>query len=166
MLSTLGSSYTIPQYYFTNQDVRRAWAYAFNYTNYIDNLVGNSKYGADFAFHYTGIIPQGMSGNMNATQLQQGGANVPTYNLAIAKQYMEESGLYNTSINIPIVVIAGDPVDFAAAQDWATTMNSIDPNIHAAALYMELTEMLEYTAANQNSTPICWSGWVPDYPFP
>jgi hypothetical protein len=79
---------------------------------------------------------------------------------------MEESGLYNTSINIPIVVIVADPVDFAAAQDWATTMNSIDTNIHAAALYMELTEMLEYTAANQNSTPICWSGWVPDYPFP
>jgi ABC-type oligopeptide transport system substrate-binding subunit len=166
MLSSLGSLYSMPQYYFANQDVRRAWAYAFNYTNYINNLLGNSIYGADFGFHYTGIIPLGMSGYLNVTQLEQGGAVVPTYNLAIAKQYLEESGLYNTSINIPIVVWAGDPVDFAAATDWAATMNSIDPNIHADALYIELEELYGFLVPDQNPMPVYYQGWGPDFPFP
>jgi ABC-type oligopeptide transport system substrate-binding subunit len=166
MLPELGSGYSIPQYYFTNLDVRRAFAYAFNYTNYIDNLLGNSRYGADFGFHYTGIIPLGMPGYMNTTQLQQAGAVVPTYNLSVAKQYMEESGLYNTSINIPIIVWAGDPVNYAAATDWSTTMNSIDPNIHANALYLEFTQILGFISPNQDPMPIYYMGWAPDYPFP
>ncbi|MEM3237721.1 MAG: ABC transporter substrate-binding protein [Thermoplasmata archaeon] len=166
MLPTLGSGYTIPQYYFTNLDVRRAWSYAFNYTNYIENLVGNAKYGADFAFHYTGVIPEGMPGYMTPEQLTQAGAVVPVYNLTIAKQYMIESGLYNTSINIPIIVYAGDPVDFAAVQDWITTMESIDPNIHATALYMEFSQIIGYMVAGQNPMPIYILGWAPDYPFP
>jgi ABC-type transport system substrate-binding protein len=166
MLPTLGPQYNIPQYYFTNLDVRRAFAYAFDYTNYIDNIVGDDKYGADFAFHYTGIIPLGMPGYMNVTQLLQADANVPTYNLTIAKQYMEESGLYNTSINIPIVVEAGDLIDYAASQAWATTLNSIDPNIHVSALYMEVMEMIGYMVPNQDPMPIFMLGWNPDYPFP
>jgi peptide/nickel transport system substrate-binding protein len=166
MLPTLGSGYTVPQYYFTNLDVRRAWSYAFNYTNYINNLVGNAKYGADFAFHYTGVIPLGMPGYMSPAQLEQAGAVVPVYNLSIAKQYMEESGLYNQTINIPIIVYAGDPVDFAAVQDWITTMESIDPNIHAQALYMEFSQIIGYMVAGQNPMPIYILGWAPDYPFP
>ena len=166
LLPTLGTGLTIPQYYFTNLDVRRAWAYAFNYTNYINNLVGNARYGADFAFHYTAIIPLGMPGYMNTTQLLQAGAVVPVYNLSIAKQYMEESGLYNVTINIPIPVYAGDPIDFAAASDWATTMNSIDPNIHASALYMEFEELVAYSVLDENPMALYMFGWAPDYPFP
>jgi ABC-type oligopeptide transport system substrate-binding subunit len=166
MLSTLGPGFHIPQYYFTNLDVRRGWAYAFNYTNYINNLVGNSVYGADFGFHFTSPILEGMPGYMNTTQLEQTGAVVPTYNLAIAKQYLEESGQYNTSINIPISVSAGDSIDFAAVEDWVTTMNTIDPNIQATALYVEPSEIEGYMAANQNPQPIYLFYWAPDYPYP
>ncbi|MEM4058853.1 MAG: ABC transporter substrate-binding protein [Thermoplasmata archaeon] len=166
MLSTLGTGYHIPQYYFTNLDVRRAWAYTFNYTNYIDNLIGNSKYGADFASQYTGVIPDGMPGYLTPQQLQQAGAVVPVYNLSIAKHYLEESGLYNTSINIPIIVWAGDPIDFAAVQDWASVMNAIDPNIHATALYLEFSQFLGYQVSGQNPLPIAMNEWFPDYPFP
>ncbi|MEM4058516.1 MAG: ABC transporter substrate-binding protein [Thermoplasmata archaeon] len=165
MLSTLGLQYHVPQYYFTNLDVRRAFAYAFNYTNYIDNLLGNSRYGADFGFHYTGIIPLGMPGYMNDSQLQQAGAVVPVYNLSIAKHYMEESGLYNTSVNIPIIVESGDPIDYAAAQEWAATLNLIDPNIVASALYMEFDQITGYVA-QQNPMPIYYGQWGPDFPYP
>ncbi|MGC8497846.1 MAG: ABC transporter substrate-binding protein, partial [Thermoplasmata archaeon] len=161
ILSSLSSSYSLPQYYFTNIDVRRAFAYAFNYTNYVNNLLGNDRYGADFGFHYTGIIPLGMAGYMNSTQLNNAGATVPTYNIAIAKQYMEESGLYNTSINIPIMVWAGDPVDYAAAQEWATTLNTIDPNIHANAFYLEIPSLLGYLVMGQNPMPIYLLSWGP-----
>jgi ABC-type transport system substrate-binding protein len=165
MLPTLGTSYSVPQYYFANLDVRRAFSYAFNYTNYIDNLLGNSIYGGNFGSHYTGIIPKGMPGFMNDSQLQQGGAIVPVYNLSIAKQYLEESGLYNQSIDIPIIVETADPVDFAAAEDWGTTMHSIDPNIQANALYMEFDQITAYVG-NQNPMPIYIGEWGPDYPFP
>jgi ABC-type oligopeptide transport system substrate-binding subunit len=156
----------MPQYYFANLDVRRAWAYAFNYTNYINNLVGNSLYGADFAFHYTGVIPLGMAGYMTPAQLEQAGANVPVYNLSMAKQYLEESGLYNLSIDMPIVIWAGDPVDFAAAEDWAATMHSIDSNIQANALYVEYSEIYGYEVPNENPMPIFIREWIPDFPYP
>jgi ABC-type oligopeptide transport system substrate-binding subunit len=79
---------------------------------------------------------------------------------------MEESGLYNTTINIPIETWAGDPVDFAATQDWATVMNSIDPNIHASPLYMEFAQTSGYMVANENPLPIYLYGWYADYPYP
>ncbi|MGC8630062.1 MAG: ABC transporter substrate-binding protein [Thermoplasmata archaeon] len=166
MLSSLGSGYSIPQYYFTNLDVRRAFAYAFDYTNYIDNLVGNSKYGANFGSLYTGIIPKGMPGYMNTSQLKQAGAVIPTYNLSIAKQYMESSGVYNQTINIPIIVESGDPIDFAEAEYWGSTMNAIDPNIHITAQYLPFTEIAGYTVPGQNPMPLFWGYWGPDYPFP
>jgi ABC-type transport system substrate-binding protein len=166
MLPELGSGYTVPQYYFANLDVRRAWAYAFNYTNYIDNLLGNSRYGGQFGFTFSGFIPEGMIGYMNSTQLEQAGANVPIYNLAIAKQYMEESGLYNISVNIPIIVRTGFPSVFAAAEDWATTMNSIDPHVQASALYMSEAEGTGYQVPYQDPLTIFMGSFFPDFPFP
>ena len=165
MLSGLGSAFHVPQYYFTNLDVRRAFAYAFNYDNYINELLGNKVYGVNFGFHYTGIIPDGMPGYLNASQLENMGAVIPTYNLTIAKQYLKQSGLYNESINIPIIVESGDPIDYAAAQQWASNLNSIDPNIQATAMYLEFNQITAYTA-NQNPMPIYWGEWGPDYPFP
>jgi ABC-type transport system substrate-binding protein len=167
MLSSLGPGYHLPQYYFANLDVRRAWAYAFNYTNYINNLIGNNIYGGDFAFNYVGIIPKGMPGYMGASQLQQAGAVVPTYDLTIAKQYMEESGLYNLSINFPIIVSSGDFIDFAAVQAWASVMSTIDPNIQASALYMPFSEIFGYMVPNEDPLPIVTgTDWTPDFPFP
>jgi peptide/nickel transport system substrate-binding protein len=166
MLSTLGPGFHIPQNYFTNLDVRRAFAYAFNYTNYINNLVGNARYGANFSSSFVGDIPKGMSGYLSPQQLINDGVNVPTYNLSIAKEYLEESGLYNVSINIPIIVTAGDPVDFAAVEDWGATLNSIDPNIVVSGMYEEFATWLGYQVPNLNPMPIYQTIWIPDYPFP
>ena len=165
MLSGLGSSFHIPQYYFTNLDVRRAFVYAFNYNNYLNELIGNKVYGVNFGFHYTGIIPKGMPGYLNTSQLEEMGAIIPTYNLTLARQYLEQSGLYNVSINIPIIVQSGDPIDYAAAEQWASNLNSIDPNIQATAMYLEFNQITAYTA-NQNPMPIYYGSWGPDYPFP
>jgi ABC-type transport system substrate-binding protein len=166
MLSTLGSGYHIPQYYFANLDVRRAFAYAFNYTNFIENILGNARYGLDFGFQYAqGLAPLGMPGYLNTTQLQQRGAVVPTYNLSIAKQYLEESGLYNTSINIPIIVFAADSVNYAGAGMWASALHSIDPNIQATPLYMEIPVYIGYSVPNENPMPISFTNVGPDYLF-
>ena len=121
----IGSQYHIPSDYFTNLDIRKAFAYAFNYTNYVDVLQGNEQTGIDFGDAFAGTIAPGVLGYVPENQLQ----NVPIYNLTYAKQLLERSGEYNTSINIPVIIWPGDPVDFAAAQMWAAAINSIDPNI-------------------------------------
>ncbi|MGC8630061.1 MAG: ABC transporter substrate-binding protein [Thermoplasmata archaeon] len=166
MLPSLGPSFHVPQYYFTNLDVRRAFAYAFNYSNFVNNLLGNNRYGTVFGFQYAGMILKGMPGYLNETQLREAGAVVPTYNLSIAKQYLEESGLYNESVNFPIIVDAGDPINFAAVEDWAAAINSIDPNIVVSPLYMEWTTLFGYEVPIQDPMPIYIGGWYPDYPFP
>lgn len=166
LLSSLGAGYHIPQYYFANLDVRRAFAYAFDYDTYINDLMGNKVYNTDFGFHYTGAIPYGLLGYLSPQQLMESGVNVPYYNISIAKQYLYESGLYNQSINIPVVVWAGDPIDYAAVAMWGQTLNAIDPNIVMTPLYVQQSTWTGYLVPNMNPMPIFFATWyAPDYPF-
>jgi len=166
MMRSFGAQYHIPANYFQNIDVRRAFAYAFNYSDYIDKLVGNSIYGANFSFHYTGFIPYGMLGYISPQQMEKDGVNVPYYDLTLAKQYLMESGLYNVSINIPVVVYGGDPTDYAAASMWAQSMAAIDPNIVMTPLVVTFSQWIGYQVPGQNPMPIYVTTWIPDYPYP
>lgn len=160
-----GSQYHIPSAYFANLDVRKAFAYAFNYTNYIDVIQGNAKYGIDFGDGYAGLIAHGVPGYVPESQF----LNTPTYNLTYAKQLMLESGEYNVSINIPIVLLPGDPVNFAGAQMWAGAINSIDPNIVMTPMYASSVGAdLVYQTPGVNPMPIYdWSDFGgPDPSFP
>jgi ABC-type transport system substrate-binding protein len=128
MNTDFGSQYHIPPGYFANLDVRKAFAYAFNYTEYFDNIQGNLKYGIDFGDDYAGAIVPGVQYHVPENQLQ----NVPNYNLTYAKQLLQQSGEYYVSINIP-VICGGDPTsctnDLQALKMWAAALNSIDTNI-------------------------------------
>jgi ABC-type transport system substrate-binding protein len=166
MMKGFGAQYHIPATYFQNLDVRRAFAYAFNYTDYINQIGGNSVYGANFSFHITGWIPYGMPGYLSPQQLKQAGIDVPYYNLTLAKQYLLESGMYNVSINIPVFVYAGDTVDYVAASMWAQAMNKIDPNIQMSPLYVTFSQWIGYQVPNANPMPIYVTTWIPDYPYP
>jgi len=161
-LKTLGSQYHIPSDYFANLYVREAFAYAFNYTNYINNIVGNEKYGFDFASPYAGVIIPGLPYYVPPSELQ----NVPTFNLTYAKELMIKSGMYNVSINIPIIVPSGDTVDYAAAQMWAQTLNEMDPNIQAQPMYLPFSTIIGLEVPGQNPMPIYYLGWIADYPYP
>ncbi len=166
MMSAFGSQFHVPPTYFQNLDVRRAFAYAFNYTDYIDYIVGNAVYGANFSFHITGFIPYGMPGYESESLLRSLGVNVPYFNLTLAKQYMMESGLYNVSVNIPVVIYAGDPVDYAAAAMWAQNMHMVDPNIQMTAIYTTFSQWIGYQVEGANPMPIYVTTWIPDYPYP
>jgi len=157
-----GSQYHIPEYYFMNLKVREAFAYAFDYDNYLNNILGNAKYGGDFGFSFCGGIPKGMLYYVPFDQLK----DCPTYNLTYAKQLLIESGMYNVSVNFPIIVFAGDPVDYVAAQQWAQSLHSIDPNIVMTPIYLELPTIVGYVVPNQNPMPIWLGGWISDYPYP
>jgi len=162
MTTYFGPQYHVPSDYFADLDVREAFAYAFNYTNYLDEIIGNRKYGIDFGSIYAGMIIPGLPYYVPPSQLQ----NVPSYDLAKAKQLLQQSGQYDTSINIPVVVVAGASGTFAAAQMWAEALNSIDPNIVLTPVYVPFATILSYTIGGQNSIPIYYLSWTADYPYP
>jgi ABC-type oligopeptide transport system substrate-binding subunit len=157
-----GPQYHVPSDYFTNLDVREAFAYAFNYTNYLDEILGNVKYGIDFGSSYAGGIVPGLPDYVPPSQLQ----NVPTYDLAKAKQLLHQSGEYGTSINIPIAIHNGDTDDFAAAQMWAAALNSIDPNIVMTPVHISLSTYFSFALPGQFPIAIQYHFWGADYPYP
>jgi ABC-type transport system substrate-binding protein len=155
MKADFGSQYHIPSDYFANLDVRKAFAYAFNYTKYVDDLQGNLKYGIDFGDNYAGAIIPGVQYYVPESQLQ----NVPTYNLTYAKQLLQESGEYGVSINVPVSLQFGDLVDFQAIQMWAAALNSIDPNIAMTPSYGNVPTLI----SEVRSIPIAYGfgTWLP-----
>ena len=160
MKADFGSQYHVPSDYFANLDVREAFAYAFNYTNYINEILGNVKYGIDFGSSYAGVIIPGIADYVPPSQLQ----NVPTYDLAKAKQLLQQSGQYGTSVNIPISTLFGQTNAFAAAQMWAAALNSIDPNIVMTPVYISYEMSNAYII--RGSVPLYREAWVADYPYP
>ena len=110
MKSEFGPQCNIPSNYFANLDVRKAFAYAFDYTNFIDEILGNRKYGIDFGHSYAGAIVPGLPYYVPPSELE----NVPTYDLTKAKQLLQQSDQYDTPINIPLVVRSG------ATEPWVS----------------------------------------------
>jgi ABC-type transport system substrate-binding protein len=162
MKSTFGNGFNVPADYFANTQVREAFAYAFNYTNYLNEILGNNVYGEDFGSAYAGAIINGLPYYVPESQLQ----NVPTYNLATATQLMEQSGEAGVSVNIPIIVIAGDTTNYAGAEMWAAALHQMDSNISVTVQYQEWPTIIAENAPNANPMPIYYLGWIADYPYP
>jgi len=162
MKADFGPQYHTPSDYFANLDVREAFAYAFNYTDYINEIVGNQKYGIDFGSSYAGVIIPGLPYYVPPSQLQ----NVPTYDLAKAKQLLEQSGQFGTSVNIPILVVNGDTDSFAAVQMWEAALNSVDSNIAINPVYVSVAAIKTYLVPGQFPAPIAAVSFSADYPYP
>ena len=162
MLHSLGTQYTVPQYYFANINVRKAYADAFNYTEYIDSLLGNSIFHLDLGSSYVGVIPLGMAGSKPYNQWQNG----PYYDLAVAKNLLYESGMYNVTVDIPIIVASGDAVNYAAVSMLAAALNSMDSHITVEPYYVPFSQELGYLVDNENPMPIYNLGWATSIPAP
>ena len=161
MLKQLNPSFNIPANYFANPYVREAFAYAFNYSYYINYIVGDKKYGIDFANPYAGVIIPGLPYYTPPPQ-----SIVPTFNLTYAKELLMKSGMYDVKVNFPIIVQSGDTVDYLAAEMWAQTLHEIDPNINAQPMYLPFSTIVGYLVPGQNPMPIYYLGWIADYPYP
>jgi len=146
MKTDFGSQYHIPSDYFANLSVRKAFAYAFNYTWY-----NEPSYGVNFGSGYAGAIIPGVQYHVPESELQ----NVPTYNLTYAKQLLQQSGEYGVSINIPEPVLIGDASLFQTFQMWAAALNSIDPNIvMTPGPYLSLPTITSYSTPGSDPVPI------------
>jgi ABC-type transport system substrate-binding protein len=160
MHSVFGSSYSVPADYFANTLVREAFTYAFNYTNYIDEILGNNVYGEDFGTAYAGAIINGLPYYVPESQL----ANVPTYDLTQATSLMQQSGEYNTKVSIPFIVGSGDTVNYAGAEMLAAAVSKMDPNISITPIYQPFMTEVGYTVPGLNPMPIYSLAWISDYP--
>jgi len=161
LLKQINPSYNIPPNYFANLYVREAFAYAFNYTNYFDNILGNVKYGFQFGSPYAGVIIP-----ILPLYTPPPPSLVPTFNLTYARELMIKSGMYNVSVNFPIIVSSGDTVDYAAAEMWAQALHEMDPNINAQPLYVPFSQIIAYMVPGANPMPIYYLGWAADFPYP
>jgi len=161
-LKKIGPQYHIPHDYFANLYIRKAFAYAFDYQNYIDNILGNKKYGFNFGELYAGVIIKGLPYYVPPSELK----NVPTFNLTYAKQLLQESGMYDVDVYFPIIVPSGDTVNYQAALQLAQNIQSINPHIKIDVIYMPFSEIIGYMVPGENPMPLYYLGWIADYPHP
>ncbi|MGC9182776.1 ABC transporter substrate-binding protein [Caldisphaera sp.] len=162
MLKQINPSYNIPSYYFANPLVREAYAYAFNYTEFINDILGNARYHVTFGIPYCGGILPGYLYYVPPSEL----SGCPTFNLTYAKELLIKSGMYNVSVNIPVFIQAGDVQIYSAVGMWAEALHNIDPNIVITPTYIPWSLMNAYMTPGSNPMPIYFVAWIPDYARP
>ncbi len=161
LLASLGS-FSIPSDYFANPLVREAFAYAFDYAGYVNNILGNAKYGFNFGSSYCGVIVKGLPYYVPPENL----TGCPTYDLAKAKSLLMQSGLGSQVVNFPIIVPTGDTTDFTAAIVWGQALRSIDANITMTPLYQDFSTIIGDQVPGSDPMPLFFLGWIADYPYP
>ncbi|MEM0157990.1 MAG: ABC transporter substrate-binding protein [Thermoplasmataceae archaeon] len=187
MLHTIDSAANLPPNFFLNPNVREAFSYAYNYTYYYEQQVGNAIYNTTFLAPYAGMIVPGLPFAQNITDLQKAGVNVPYTDLAKARMYWSyfmngsasdnassmgitnpTSPTYNgNSLRVPIFIPQNDPVDSAGVTTWGQMLAQVIPGIKVDVIPTTLTNIFQvYAVPGQNPMPVSWGGWSPDYPYP
>jgi ABC-type transport system substrate-binding protein len=158
-----GAGFNEPSNYFADLPTRLAWINAYDYAGYLSNILGNAKYGTTFGSAYQGAIPPGMIYYSPPNQL----GGLPTQNLNAARGNFSISAWANQKITIPIVEQVGDPVNLAAAEEWAGTLAQIsNGNIDAKVVQISTPLWLANFAQDMNPMGVTLDGWIPDYPDP
>ncbi len=188
LLKTVDKNANVPSSFFINQDVRKAFAYAYNYSYYFSDQIGNTIYNASFQVPYAGMLVPGLPDSQNISQLNAVGAQVPYTNLVKAAQYWGDfwnssartaMGLSGTASNptykgsaldVPIFVLQSDPPDEAGATTWVQMLQKFIPGLDNGAQDViqtsEVNIFLTWAVPQGDPMPISWGGWAPDYPYP
>ena len=173
----------LPSNLFVSLHARRAFAYAYNETNYLNNDVGNALFNTTFGQAYAGMLPQGMLGYQSISQLNNVTQGVPYFNLKIARQdwnyTMSHDGVKlglsmsggkvmyaGKPLVIPLYIFSADPVDLAGATTWAADLATVIPGASFPVEPTAFPILLGNQVQGQNPMPVYILGWAPDYPFP
>jgi len=155
----------VPPNFFVDLNMRKAFAYAYNYGQYIDQILGNKKFGATFGTPFNGIIPNGMVGYENLSALN-------IFDLAQARTFYNQTawvrdhGWANSGFTIAINVENADTVNRAEAAAWAQNIKQLAPNINVLIKPISFREMITDSVPHLNPMGIYFLGWLADYPFP
>ena len=158
-----GSQFNEPSNYFADLPTRYAWINSFNYQGFLDNILGNKKYGATFGEL---IASQGEPGMPFFTPPDQIGG-FPAQNLNAAKGNFSLSPWHDMKLTVPIVIWAGTPVILASAEEWASWLSQISGgNITAIPVQLAHSAVLGNLIPDQNPMGCYYETWaLPDYPY-
>lgn len=195
-LSSLVSNENMPSTLFVNPNVRKAFAYAYNYSEYFNQQVGNAIYNTTFENPYVGLLPPGMLYNQSIKQVEAQGVKVIDYNGTAYSQIKNASmywgmfasnttgsdgfkamGLSTSSsgtvlyngkpLVIPIFVPIGDTTDIDGATTWGNALAKMIPGASFPVETTSYTNLFAgYAVQPDAPMPISWGGWSPDYVYP
>lgn len=195
LLGSVTSQANLPSNLFENPNVRKAFAYAYNYSIYYNRQVGNQIYNTTFLSPYAGMLPAGMLYNQSLADLSAAGAQVinggnglQPFQLAQSQKYwgifMNSTGTDGPSamgistsagkvvfngkpLSVPIMIPNSDPTDKAAVTTWGSDIAQVISGATAFPVELPLTDIFaSYAIPGQNPMAISWGGWAPDYPYP
>ena len=154
----------VPPNFFVNISMRKAFAYAFNYQQYFDQILGNKKFNATFGIPFNGIVPKGMVGYEDLS-----GMNV--FDMVRARAFYNQTAWVrdhgrNAGFTIALNMEQADTVAREAAAAWAQNLQQLGPNINVLIKPISFEEMIENSVPHQNPMGIYFLGWLADYPFP
>jgi ABC-type transport system substrate-binding protein len=159
--SQFGTGFNEPSNYFADLPTRLAWINAYDYAGYLNNILGNAKYGTTFGTGFQGVIPAGMIYSVPPAQL----GGLPAQNLDAARGNYSISAWANQKITIPIMVYVGDAVNLAAAEEWVGVLAQIsNGNINAKVTQVTIPQEDGLFAQGLNPMPVSFNEWAPDYP--
>ncbi len=160
---TYDSSTNIPAGFFDNLNVRKAFAYAFNYTYQID--VANSNAGIHFAETLIGMLPAGMENSPT------GLTNPYNYSLSMASYYWNQTPYAHngTTLYFPIMNFEATPNWDEMISVWIQALSTMsNGQIKATLQDLPGNTMVAYFSVSlgQNPMPIFVAPWFEDYPDP
>lgn len=180
LLQKLASQENMPSNLFTDHNVRKTFAYSFNYQFYLNDQLGNPAYpNLKVGKQFAGFLEQGMNYYQSVSDLNNTTAgNVPYFNLHLAKQYWTDfmnsaaskvniknssTGiLYNNKpLNIPIFVLKNDFSGPIAVSTWASNLQKIIPGIQIEVVKVSFPEWLSLSINGQNPMTIFPGNWIP-----
>src|SRR2546426_1272592 len=155
----------VPPDFFVDLNMRKAFAYAYNYGQYLDQILGNKKFNATFGTPFNGIITSGMIGYQDLSSLN-------IFDMAQARSYYNQTawvrnhGWAASWFTIAINVETADIVDRAEAAAWAQNIGQLAPGITVLIKPISFEEMITNSVPHLNPMGIYFLGWLADYPFP
>jgi ABC-type transport system substrate-binding protein len=156
-----GTGFNEPSNYFADLPTRLAWINAYDYAGYLNNILGNAKYGTTFGTGFQGVIPAGMIYFVPPNEV----GGLPTQNMNAARGNYSISAWVNQKITIPIVVLTGDAVNLAAAEEWSGILAQIsNGNINAKVVQVTTPQEGALLAQGANPMAVSYNTWAPDYP--
>jgi len=160
--SQFGTGFNEPSNYFADLPTRLAWINAYDYAGYLDNILGNAKYGTTFGTPYNGFIGAGEIYSVPTDRVAD-----PAQNLAAAKGNFSLSAWADQKITVPIVETVGDTVNIAAGEEWAGILAQIsNGNITAKVVQVTYSQGIADEAQDTNPMGVSFEGNYPDYPDP
>ncbi len=160
---------SVPPNFFVDLNMRKAFFYAYNFQQYINQILGNGVYNTKFGELYNGIIPNGMPGYVNYSSMD-------TYSMTLAHQYynqtqwVKDRGWATSGFTLALNVGQEDPIASAAATMWAQSLEQLAPagQIHITTNPITDAEVTADAVPHANPMAIysVGFGWAPDYPWP